>query len=236
MIGSRTISWKDFTFISGGRFGLLLKFAIVAFLLALCNVLALESGNGTVLTKQFEGRVLIWVSLPATAIFLALDASRLFREEIRDKTLSSLVLLPISLPELAYRKVAGALAGTLPLLAGVVLGVLLTPDDLGDLLNELLREPIVFGVFTVAILQFVLFLHLIAFLSLIIKRGALPLAVAIQYLGGSFFMTFLGIFFSTGGSGGPGGICFFTGMISVVLTIILHRGIGLRLARAAAED
>ena len=173
IIGTRAITWKDFTFMSGGGFGLWLKFAVVAFLVALCNVIALESGNGTVFTKEFEGTVLIWVSLAATAIFLAWDASRLFRGEIRDKTLSSLVLLPVSLSELAYRKVAGALAGTLPLLTGVVLGVLLTPDDLGKLLNEMTREPIIFGVFTVAILQFVLFLHLIAFLSLIIKRGAL---------------------------------------------------------------
>ena len=72
-------------------------------------------------------------------------------------------------------------------------------------------------------------------MSLIIKRGALSLAIAIQYLGGSFFMTFLGIIFSTGG-GGPGAIYLFTGMICVVLTVVLHCAIGLRLARAAAEE
>jgi hypothetical protein len=87
----------------------------------------------------------------------------------------------------------------------------------------------------VAVLQFILFLHLTAFLSLVIKRGALPLAIAIQYLGGSFFMTFLAIFLSVGRSG-PGATFFVTGMICMVMTVVLHRAIGLRLARAAAEE
>ena len=193
LVGTRAISWKDFTFISGGKFGLLVKFGVLAFLVALCNFIALEFGTGTNITREFEGTVLIWVSLVITAVCLALEAAHVFREEIRWKTLSSLVTLPVSVPELAYRKVAGTLAGTLPLLAGFVLGVVLVPEDVGKFLDDILKEPIAFGMFTVAVLQFILFLHLTAFLSLIIKRGALPLAIAIQYLGGSFFMTFLAI-------------------------------------------
>jgi len=236
LVGTRAISWKDFTFISGGRWGLLVKFGVVAFVVALCNFMALEFGTGTEITREFEGTLLIWISLATTAVFLALDAGRIFRDEIRWKTLSSLVMLPVSVPELAYRKVAGTLAGTLPLLAGFVLGVLLVPDDVGKFLDDMFSEPVGVGVFIVIILQFILFLHLTAFLSLIIKRGALPLAIAIQYLGGSFFMTFLTILFSAGGSSGPGAICFLTGLICVAMTVVLHRAIGLRLARAAAEE
>jgi len=214
----------------------LMKFGVVAFVVALCNFMALEFGTGTEITREFEGTLLIWISLATTAVFLALDAGRIFRDEIRWKTLSSLVMLPVSVPELAYRKVAGTLAGTLPLLAGFVLGVLLVPDDVGKFLDDMFSEPVGVGVFIVIILQFILFLHLTAFLSLIIKRGALPLAIAIQYLGGSFFMTFLTILFSAGGSSGPGAICFLTGLICVAMTVVLHRAIGLRLARAAAEE
>jgi hypothetical protein len=236
LVGLRAVSWKDFTFISGGRPGLVVKFGVVALLVGLINVIALESGNGNELTREFEGTVLLWVSLLTTAVFLALEAAHVFREEIRWKTLSSLAMLPVSVPELAYRKVAGTLAGTLPLLAGFVLGVLLVPKDVGDFLNDMFTEPTAFGMFIVAILQFILFLHLTAYLSLIIKRGALPLAIAIQYLGGSFFMAFLTIIFSLGGSGAPGAICLFAGMICVVMTVVLHCAIGLRLARAAAEE
>ncbi len=236
LVGTRAISWKDFTFISGGKLGLLLKFGIVALLVALCNLIALETGSGEVITREFEGSVLIWVSLVITAVCLALEAAHVFREEIRWKTLSSLITLPVSVPELAYRKVAGTLAGTLPLLAGFVLGAVLVPEDVGRFFNDILSEPIALGTFSVAILQFILFLHLTAFLSLIIKRGALPLAIAIQYIGGSFFMAILAIMFSAGGSSGPGAICLLTGLICVVSTVVLHRAIGLRLARAAAEE
>jgi hypothetical protein len=235
LVGTRAISWKDFTFISGGRLGLLVKFGVVVFLLVLCNFIALEFGTGNDFTRGFEGTVLIWVSLIVTAVCVVLEAAHVFQEEIRWKTLSSLVTLPVSVPELAYRKVAGTLAGTLPLLGGVGFGVLLVPDGVGKFLNEIFNEPIALGMFTVAILQYILFLHLTAFLSLIIKRGALPLAIAIQYVGGSFFMTFFGVVFSIG-SGGPGAGLFFTGLLCVGLTAILHRAIGLRLARAAAEE
>jgi len=85
------------------------------------------------------------------------------------------------------------------------------------------------------ILQFILFLHLTAFLSLVIKRGALPLAIAIQFFGSSFLMTFLGLMFF-GGSDGPGAVLFITGIICLAVTFVLHRAIGQRLARAAAEE
>jgi ABC-type transport system involved in multi-copper enzyme maturation permease subunit len=236
LVGLRAISWKDFTFISGGRLGLCLKFGALVFVVALCNFMALQFGTGASITRAFEGALLIWISLVLTAVFLAVESARIFREEIRWKTLSSLVALPISVRELAYRKVAGALAGTLPLLAGFVLGVLLVPDAVGKFLNDIFSEPIAFGMVTVAILQYILFLHLTAFLSLVIKRGALPLAIAIQYFGGAFFMTFLAMILSAGGGTGPGGICIFTGTICVVSTVVLHRAIGLRLERAAAEE
>jgi len=235
LVGLRAVSWKDFTFISGGWPGLLLKFGVVAFLVAVCNFIALYFDSRKDITREFEGLVLIWVSLIMTAVCLALEAARVFQDEIRWKTLSSLVTLPISVHELAYRKVAGVLAGTLPLLAGLVLGGLLVPEKIGEFLNDLCRHPVGFGVLAITILQYVLFLHLTAFLSLILKRGALPLAVAIQYLGGSFFMTFLAMGLSLGRAD-PGAIYFIIGFICAVLTAVLHRAIGLRLTRAAAEE
>lgn len=237
LVGPRAISWKDFTFSSGGKVGLLVKFGVVAFLVGVCNFMTLEFDNRNALTQGFEGGVLIWVSLIVTAIFLALDAARVFQEELRWKTLSSLATLPVSIPELAYRKVAGVLAGTLPLLAGFVLGVALALDDVLKFFDDLFRESVAVEAFGVAILQYILFLHLTAFLSLIVKRGALPLAIGIQYVGGSFFITFLGIIFAAGGGGTGTGdmICFVTGLLCVGATIALHRAIGLRLARAAAE-
>jgi hypothetical protein len=88
----------------------------------------------------------------------------------------------------------------------------------------------------VAILQYILFLHLTAFLSLVIKRGALPLAIAIQYLGGSFFMTFLGMMFLAAGPNAPDALLIIMALFCVIITVILHQAIGHRLAVAAAQE
>lgn len=237
LAGLQAITWKDFTFISGGKPGLLLKFVVVGLLVAFCNVVTLESGGR--ITREDEGPVLIWVSLLSTAVWLALEASRIFKDEVRWKTLSSLMTLPVSVRELAYRKVAGALVGTLPLLAGFVAGILLIPDKFEDFLAGILTDGSGFGALILTILQYILFLHLTAFLSLVLKRGALPLAIAIQYLGGSLFMGFASVLFFAAFSGGRGtelSMFLITGFICVVLTVPLHFGIGYRLERAAAEE
>ena len=241
-IGLAAVTWKDFNFISGGKFGLWMKFGLMIFLIGLCNFMVWEFDNRNlnrnVFTREFEGGVLIWISLLLTAICLALDAARVFQEEIRWKTLSSLVTLPATVGQLAYRKVAGVLLHTLPLLSGFVLGVCLIPDTVMNFFLEMFSEWVGFGFFIVAILQFVMFLHLTAFLSLLIKRGALALAVAIQYVGGSFMMGFASMIFafSGGGRSSAGLLCFLSGTVCVVATVILHKAIGTRLARAAAEE
>lgn len=232
LLGARAITWKDFTFITGGKPGLLLKFGIVALLIVFFNVIQLESGQK--LTREFEGGVLLWTSLFVTAIWLSIEASRIFKDEVRWKTLSSLMGLPISVPELAYRKAAGALAGTLPLLAGFAIGVLMVPDKVADFFGDMLADKTGagFGAFVLAALQYILFLHLTAFLSLVIKRGALPLAIGIQYVGGMVFIAMTAFMFG----GQMGGVLFLACLVCIGLTIPLHFGIGMRLARLAAEE
>jgi hypothetical protein len=232
LVGNRAVIWKDFVFIGGGKFGLLAKFGVIAFLIVAINCLHWELEGRRTITPEVEGGIIFWVSLLATAMFLALDAARVFQEEVRWKTLSSLVTLPMSIPELAYRKVAGILIGTLPLLAGCVVGMALALDDFIRFVDDMGSTE--FGGVIVAILQYVLFLHLTAFLSLVIKRGALPAAIAIQYVGGSFFLIFVEMAGMVSGS--ADGPLFFIGFICVALTIVLHRAIGIRLERAAAAE
>ncbi len=231
LVGPAAITWKDYTFIGGGKFGILLKFGVIALMIGVCHFIAYE--NDQPFTRKFEGPVLIWTSVIGTAIWLALEASRIFREEVRWKTLSSLVTLPISVGELAYRKVAGALLGTLPLLGGAVLGIILVPDEFADFLNAMFGRTSEFGMFLAFICQFILFLHLIAFLSLVIKWGALPLAFVIQYIGGSFFM---GVIMAMSAMTGFQGMTFFVAFGCLVASAFLHRGIAYRLERAAAEE
>lgn len=235
LVGAPAITWKDFTFISGGRPGLILKFAVLGLIVGVCNVILLESGDE--ITPEVEGNVLIWVSVFATAVWLAVEASRIFKDELRWKTLSGLMMLPISVRQLAYRKVAGALAGTLPLLVCFVVGELIVPHHPNNFRNGVSTAPEEYGVPILMVLQFILFLHLTAFLSLVLKRGALPLAIAIHYLGGSIFMGFFSFFLAAvGGMGGVRAVLFMSGFVCVLLTIPLHFAIGYRLERAAAEE
>jgi ABC-type transport system involved in multi-copper enzyme maturation permease subunit len=233
LIGARAISWKDFNFVSGGKIGLLVKFVVVGLLIALCNYIAYESDSR--ITREFEGFTLIWISLITTAVWLAVEASRVFKDEVRWKTLSSLMTLPFSVSHLAYRKIAGILVGTLPLLAFFIVGLILVPDKVGDFIGDVFNHPEALGMLLVAFFQYVLFLHLTTFLSLVLKRGALPIAIAIQYLGGSFFFGFMSALFIFG-AGSAEIIPFLIILICIVLTGVLHRAIGLRLIRAAAEE
>jgi len=68
---------------------------------------------------------------------------------------------------------------------------------------------------------------------LLIKRGALPLAIAIHYLGGTFCIGMFSLFLMRNG---PGGMLAVTAVISLVGTFFLHFGIGHRLERLAAEE
>lgn len=234
LVGHRAVTWKDFTFIGGGKFGLLARFGLLALLIGLIHFIAMQSGARNLFTREFEGGVLIWTSLIMTAMSLAVDASRIFQEEVRWKTLSSLVTLPMSVQELAYRKVAASLATSLPLLSGLVIGVVIYPESVSDFFKGISREPVAVGMLVVTVLQYIMFLHLVCFLSLIVKRGALPLAFAIQYIGGMLVTTFMGIVFVIG-TGGVSMMCVLLGFISAAGTLILHGAIGKRLVAVAAE-
>lgn len=230
--GLHAITWKDFTFISGGTRGLLLKIGVLGVLVAFCA--ALRIWNDDQVTMEDFGGMIIWLSVVLTAIWLSVDASRVFKEEVRWKTLSSLTMLPFSVREIAFRKVIGALAGTLPLLVGLFIGCLLAPNGVMEYLKNLFKSPEEFASHLLWILQFIQFLHLTAFLSLVIKRGALPLAIGIQVAGWMFFGIVLMFFTALRGEAAV--VLFATAFICAVIIAVLHSAIGTRLGRLVAEE
>ena len=227
------VTWREFRFVGGGVRGLALKFLIFGAATAgFAKVIWLtETGS----RSEALGGFLVVSSLMIVAVSLAIDASRVFKSEVRWKTLSSLVLLPFSVREIAYRKVIASVAGVTPYLLYCFVGLILIPKEFSQFLDDMTGHPEGLMFLAIFVSQYILFLHLTAYLSLVIKRGALPLAVAIQYVGGIFLMAPISLIFMRGSGGQDLGMLFIL-VGTLMATGVLHRAIGVRLARAAAEE
>ena len=227
------VTWKEFRFAGGGVRGLALKFLVFGVATAGFAKVIWLTNDGS--RREVFGAFLIWTSLTVSAVNLAFDASRVFKNEVRWKTLSSLVLLPFSIREIAYRKVLGSVAGVTPYLLYCFIGLLLIPKQFSQFLDGITTHQEGFMFLAIFVSQYILFLHLTAYLSLVIKRGALPLAVAIQYVGGTFLIMPISLIFMVS-PGWQGWELLFILVGTLVVTGILYRAIGIRLARAAAEE
>ncbi len=163
--------WKDFQFIGGGY--LLFVVKLIAYLGLFAGIGGISNIYGSVLGFDFTrvGEIFFGCMLFAFVVESCISASRVFHDEIRMQTMSSLLMLPRSIPYVGYSKAIGCMLGLTPALLCLGLAVMqlnVTPEAV---LRSLI-EPAFWGV----IMAFLVFLHLIALLSLFVKWGALPLA------------------------------------------------------------
>lgn len=180
--GDSPFVWKEFQFGVGGRRGLVVRAAVyAAAALAIGSVAATFGQNlprafGSVFADP--GAAVALLALAAAGVELALQSARVFRDEVRQGTLPTLVLLPHPISRAAWAKAAGCLLVVIPplLLFTVALGV--SPLGVGTFLEQfvLTRHG------WLAFVQVLLVLFLTAWLSLIVRWGALPLALGIVYV------------------------------------------------------
>ncbi len=171
------LAWKDFQFIGGGYLFAVVKLIGYACLLAL--VVYLHQFEGIVAsTIQWAevGKMYSLYMLWAVVIEGCILASRIFHDEVRLQTLSSLLMLPRSISYLGYSKALGCLLSLIPSITCLIAGIILLPGIETQSLLESLLEPYFWGV----VLAVAIFLHLIALLSLFVKWGALPLAIVMM--------------------------------------------------------
>ena len=169
--------WKDFQFIGGGYSFAVVKLIGYSALLALVvYVNAVDSVTASSVRWGDVGQMYCTWMLGAVVIEGCIFASRIFHDEVRLQTLSSLLMLPRAIPYLAYSKALGCLMGLLPSLLCLALGALLLPGIESQRALEMLVEPYLWGI----VLSVMIFLHLIALLSLFVKWGALPLALMLM--------------------------------------------------------
>ena len=169
--------WKDFQFIGGGYSFAVVKLIGYAAMLALVvYVNSIDSVTASGIRWGEVGEMYVTCMGVAVVVEGCILAARVFHDEVRLQTLSSLLMLPRSIPYLAYSKALGCLMGLLPSVLCLALGALLLPGIDFDRVLEALVEPYLWGV----VLSVMIFLHLIALLSLFVKWGALPLALMLM--------------------------------------------------------
>ncbi len=228
----RALAWKDFYFLTGGKLWVLIKFVIYGAPLAAVFFWPQQLG-GFPGWEEF-GLGTYWIMLTFIGVELAFAASSIFRNEHQGQTLSSLAMLPQGIRRVAYEKLLGI--GPALIAAGTycALSLPLIHRLIGNLWREFDadRKGDWMALFAIALVvaQALFFLHLVAALSVRVKRGALPLAIGVQ-----FMLIFLGGFSPALLFRDEGVIVLYL-FATIGATIFLHFNIGARLETLAAEE
>ena len=150
--------------------------------------------------------------------------------------------LPLPPGSMVTQKIVGCLLGIIPYFVFLFIGMILVPSQVDSFFSALFRGDgerlalliIFFG-------GFVLWLYLTAFYSLILKWGALPLALLTVFMGTQCVTSAIMIpmtMMSAMVSSFFDSIWPFFFIITIFLTVLitfLHRGIGKQLAKAASD-
>jgi len=188
-VWDRSLVWKDFHFIAGGTFGVVIRSLLYLSLYGLCilcNSSWLWEKFGSGYVTQFRWDDVTWGFLffahPLLAIEAAILASAVFQEEIRRQTFSSLLMLPRSVPDIVYSKLTGCGIALLPGIVANVIGIFWMPDGI-----RIMTEVIDSTFFLYWLMNLVFMIHLTAVLSLYLRWGALAMSIGLTV--GSMFVT-----------------------------------------------
>ncbi len=174
--GAHLMAWKEYHFVAGGMPVQIVKFVFYGLI-----TITIFSVADRYYDYSFAkaGELVADVMLGVIVLESGLYASVLFHDEWRDRTLPLLTMLPIRLPTIMYSKIAGCAPALIPALFWLVAGCLIWPDGLAELAKCLYLPSRWFYA-----LVWLLFLTLTVFFSLVVRWGALPLALAVM-AGGS---------------------------------------------------
>jgi ABC-type transport system involved in multi-copper enzyme maturation permease subunit len=165
------------------------KVLIVVLILIAC--LKTLSWGGSARFAVLGGFTTFFTGLFLTACF-ALDASRIFKREREQRTLSSLMMLPFSARRIAWEKAMGCIKTSWPAIAGFGISVTIFAFGFGQQIvaeikrgRTVLDENAFYAVFiTSHVVATMLMLPVfVAWLSLRLRWGALPLGGTIWFIG-----------------------------------------------------
>jgi ABC-type transport system involved in multi-copper enzyme maturation permease subunit len=182
--GRRILAWKEFHFVAGGLPVQIAKFVAYG-VMTLIAFWAAE--RYYYYPFAHAGRFVAEGMLIVIVIESGLYASVTLHDEWRDRTLPLLSMLPIRTSTILYSKVAGCAPALIPALFWLLVGCVIWPDGF-----EQIVKCLVFPSRWFYGLVWLLFLTLTLFFSLVVRWGALPLALAVM-AGGAFVASCCGM-------------------------------------------
>lgn len=172
--------WKDYYYSAGGSRALALKLVIYAGSLAACNFFLFLAAGRTpsfgLLLRQF-GEMTMSLMLVLFLLESAVIAARCFRIEIRQRTWETLCMLPHSVSDIAYRKLASHSLSLLPVVVYFWFGAILAPSTIIDFLDAVFGDADAFLALVYALSQFLWVMHVIALLSITFDWAAWPVCI-----------------------------------------------------------
>ena len=162
------ISWKEFHFTTGGVAWLLLKTVAYGVFLGISGWLLFDPVRGMPL-KAWARMVLLGL-LCFVGIEGGVYASRVFHDERKYRTLGVTLGFPIPAWRIVLEKLAGCSLGLLPALGWLLIGIQIDELVFWDLMADYRTW--------IAGLVYLVLVHLVLLLSLYVRWGALPLALA----------------------------------------------------------
>jgi hypothetical protein len=217
------LAWKDYHFMYAGhlsQYGKWIVYGAIAIWVGSMN-----AGSAGLAEA---GSAIGWVMAGILSIEVCLIGSRIFRVELREKTLVGLAGLPLSMQHVVLMKLDGARRSLRPAFVWMCIGF-------GLMLGQAICTALIsgsmshFNIFAQAILflyvatQVWLMAHLAAHFSLKLNWGSLPLSFAIVWLA-----NVIGIMFCIG--------IFVMPIVALTYVTQLRTGIYQRLEQLAAED
>ena len=179
--------WKDFYFLCGGHAAFLLRLVAYGGAVGLC----LYKSSGSVMQFGLFSGIASTAAPFAFSVDAAVMASRIFRLELRDQTLTALATLPLTIRQIAHRKMFACVLAAVPGFLGTFVVQILS---LQHFLTAQVRlsgmipmAPLVITKIFSSWVQALLIVHLVAWLSLYMKRGALPLGFVLTYAANMLF-------------------------------------------------
>ncbi len=176
------MAWKELFFTIGGWQFLVLKACGYALVLCLIAV-----STGLTAPHGFEWRFVQEIAVVCYSLAMAFEgsllASRVFSDEIRQQTWSTLCLTPLSIVEIMQLKWAAVLVGLVPVAVFDLAVIMTSESGLRNFFN-ILDDIMFWGI----VAMFVACAHFAAVFSLYVRWGAVPLGGAVVWMSFAMMM------------------------------------------------